>query len=101
MAVLSWLSFHSFPLIVFLSYRSRPYLDHRCLIRYFNIYFKRFSAQHYTLSLKILRFFQTKMETVQVFIKSEDDELEEINVTQHTNPLKEETLFLEPLKSER
>jgi hypothetical protein len=41
------------------------------------------------------------METVQVFIKSEDDELEEINVAQHTNPLKEETLFLEPLKSER
>jgi hypothetical protein len=55
----------------------------------------------YSLSLKILRFFQTKMETVQVFIKSEDDELEEINAAQDTNPLKEETLFLEPLKSER
>jgi hypothetical protein len=41
------------------------------------------------------------METVQVFIKSEDDELEEINAAQHTNPLKEETLFLELLKSER
>ncbi len=41
------------------------------------------------------------METVQVFIKSEDDELEDINAAQHTNPLKEEKLFLEPLKSER
>ena len=100
MAVLSWLSFHSFPLIVFF-FHSRPNLDHRCLVRYFNIYFKRFSAQHYTLSLKILRFFQTKMETVQVFIKTEDDELEELNAGQDTNPLKEETLFIEPLKSER
>jgi hypothetical protein len=100
MAVLSWLSFHSFPLIVFF-FHSRPNLDHRCLVRYFSIYFKRSSAPLYTLSLKILGFFQTKMETVQVFIKSEDDELEESNVAQHTNPLKEETLFLEPLKSER
>ncbi len=41
------------------------------------------------------------MEIVQVFIKTEDDELEELNAGQDTNPLKEETLFIEPLKSER
>jgi hypothetical protein len=41
------------------------------------------------------------METVQVFIKSEDDGKEEDYAAQHTNPLKEESLFLEPLKSER
>jgi predicted RNase H-related nuclease YkuK (DUF458 family) len=41
------------------------------------------------------------METVQVFIKTEDDELEELSAGQDTNPLKEETLFIEPLKSER
>jgi hypothetical protein len=41
------------------------------------------------------------METVQVFIKSEDEEREEFIAAQHTNPLKKETLFLEPFKSER
>jgi hypothetical protein len=41
------------------------------------------------------------METVQVFIKSEDDEKEEDYAAQHTNPLKEETLFLEPLDLDR
>jgi hypothetical protein len=40
------------------------------------------------------------MESVQVFIKSEDDGKED-NAAQHINPLKEETLFLEPFKSER
>jgi hypothetical protein len=41
------------------------------------------------------------METVQVFIKSEDEVREEFIAAQHTNPLKEETLFLEPLDLER
>jgi hypothetical protein len=41
------------------------------------------------------------METVQIFIKSEDDGKEEDNAAQHTNPLKEETLFLESLDLER
>ncbi len=41
------------------------------------------------------------METVQIFIKSEDDGKEEDYAAQHTNLFKEETVFLEPLKSER
>jgi hypothetical protein len=41
------------------------------------------------------------METIQVFIKSEDDEKEEYTAAQHTHSLAEETPCLEPVKSER
>ncbi len=41
------------------------------------------------------------METMQVFIKTEDEEKEEDTTEQHAHSLGEETACLEPLKSER
>ncbi len=41
------------------------------------------------------------METMQVFIKTEDEEKEEDTTEQHAPSLAEETTFLEPYKSER
>ncbi len=49
-----------------------------------------------------IRFFQTKMETIQVYIKTEEDEREENGGgTHHTESLEEGTHFIESLKSER
>ncbi len=41
------------------------------------------------------------METMQVFIKTEDEEKEEDSMEQHAHSLSEETTCLEPFKSER
>jgi len=41
------------------------------------------------------------METMQVFIKTEDEEKEEDTREQHAHSLEEETTSLEPYKSER
>jgi hypothetical protein len=51
--------------------------------------------------LKDYRLFQTKMETMQVFIKTEDEEKEEDTTEQPAHSLAEETTCLEPFKSER
>jgi hypothetical protein len=45
-------------------------------------------------------FFQTKMETLPVCIKTEEDEKEDVFM-HHTPFLKEETPCVEPVKSER
>jgi hypothetical protein len=52
--------------------------------------------------VKSVLFFQTRMETLQVLIKSEDEEKEEDTGTQqHTHSHTEETPCLELVKSER
>jgi hypothetical protein len=57
--------------------------------------------RNFILVLKDYRLFQTKMETMQVFIKTEDEEKEEDTTEQHAHSLEEETTSLEPYKSER
>jgi len=57
--------------------------------------------RNFIFVLKYYRLFQTKMETMQVFIKTEDEEKEEDTMEQHAHSLGEETTCLEPFKSER
>jgi hypothetical protein len=51
--------------------------------------------------LKDYWLFQTKMETMQVFIKTEDEEKKDDTMEQYAHSLAEETACLEPFKSER
>jgi hypothetical protein len=57
--------------------------------------------RNFIFVLKDYSFFQTKMETMQVFIKTEDEEKEEDTTEQHAHSLVEETTSSEPFKSER
>jgi hypothetical protein len=50
---------------------------------------------------KLLDLFQTKMETVQVFIKTEEEDRKEDTTTQQTPYLLEETPCIEPAIFER
>ncbi len=65
-----------------------------------NLLYQTISAHLGTLwSGCSLFFFQTKMETVQVFIKTEEDDEKEGVAAQYL--LQEEKLSIEPVKSER
>jgi hypothetical protein len=57
--------------------------------------------RNFIFVLKDYWLFQTKMETMQVFIKTEHDDKEEDTTEQHAHSLAEETTCLEPFKSER
>ncbi len=60
-----------------------------------------FIFEKFHICFKRLLIIPDKMETMQVFIKTEDEEKEEDTTEQHAHSLAEETSSLEPFKSER